>query len=160
MPSASSGPPDEKGRCRLHRRAHGSGGPPGESGMGNTVTASGNINVRFCRCGCGCRTPIQVDRIRPIRDQAPGRAAGSDRTQRRAYSCYCENRSSAAGTRCAVGGKSWRAVPSSASGRLVFRLIHLHPTARLARVFFARWRLRMMDLAVAVHMKGFGCAFR
>jgi hypothetical protein len=44
--------------------------------------------------------------------------------------------------------------------RLVFRLIHLHPTARLARVFFARWRLRMMDLAVAVHMKGFGCAFR
>ena len=43
---------------------------------------------------------------------------------------------------------------------LVFRLIHLHPTARLARVFFARWRLRMMDLAVAVHMKGFGCAFR
>jgi hypothetical protein len=37
----------------------------------------------------------------------------------------------------------------------VFRLIHLHPTVRLARVFFARWHLRMMDLAVAVHMKGF-----
>ena len=43
---------------------------------------------------------------------------------------------------------------------LVFRLIHLHPTARLARAFFARWRLRMMDLADAVHMKGFGWAFR
>jgi L-alanine-DL-glutamate epimerase-like enolase superfamily enzyme len=44
--------------------------------------------------------------------------------------------------------------------RLVFRLIHLHPTARLARAFLARWRLRMMDLAVAVQMKGFGWAFR
>jgi two-component system NtrC family sensor kinase len=43
---------------------------------------------------------------------------------------------------------------------LVFRLIHLHPMARLARAFFARWRLRMMDLADAVHMKGFGWAFR
>jgi Resolvase, N terminal domain len=35
---------------------------------------------------------------------------------------------------------------STAAGKcfldmLVFRLIHLHPTARLARVFFARWRL-------------------
>jgi hypothetical protein len=43
---------------------------------------------------------------------------------------------------------------------LVFRLIHLHPAARLASAFLARLRLRVIDRGVAVQTKGFGLAFR
>ena len=45
-------------------------------------------------------------------------------------------------------------------GTLVFRLIHLHPAARLASAFLARLRLRVIDRGVAVQTKGFGLAFR
>jgi RNA-directed DNA polymerase len=44
--------------------------------------------------------------------------------------------------------------------KLVFRLIHLHPAARLASAFLARLRLRVIDRGVAVQTKGFGLAFR